>query len=149
MWSRKIDDLIPDMQPVVWTWVKLCWEAGHEVVITCTLRNQPVQDALYMQGREPIETVNAARKACGLWMLSPDENLRPVTWTKTSNHLIGKAIDFAIRDKNHVLVWNPKVDIDENKVSDYEECGKIAESLGLKWGGRFSTPDFSHIQWGS
>jgi peptidoglycan LD-endopeptidase CwlK len=158
MWSRRIEDLIPDMQPVAQEFIKKCTEAGHEVVITCTLRNQAVQDVLYMQGREPLDVVNAARKTVGLWSLLPSENFKPVTWSRTSKHVADSmsddpikrkslALDFAIRGKDYVLIWNPKVDIDGNNIPDYEECGGIAESLGLFWGGRWKTPDFSHIEW--
>jgi hypothetical protein len=30
--------------------------------------------------------------------------------------------------------------------ADYEEAGKIAEDLGLEWGGRWKSPDAPHIQ---
>lgn len=146
MWSRKIDDLIPDMQPKVWVWINKCRDKGHDVVVTCTKRNQSVQDALYAQGREPLAVVNTMRRYCGLWKISEAEN-KIITWTRASMHVEGKALDFAIRGKDHVLTWNPKVDIDDDKIPDYEECGVLAESVGLKWGGRFTNSDRPHIEY--
>ena len=158
MWSRRIEDLIPEMQTVAIEFLKKCREAGHDVVVTCTSRTKAVQAALYAQGRQPLEEVNAIRKTVGLWSLTPEENKRPVTWTLESKHVVdhlgpgtklhkSRALDFALRGKEKVLVWNPKIDIDRDGMPDYDECGLIAEALGLKWGGRFKSPDRPHVEW--
>jgi hypothetical protein len=45
--------------------------------------------------------------------------------------------------------WNEppmKVDVDKDGVPDYLEMGLIAESLGFVWGGRWSKPDYPHVE---
>lgn len=157
MLSKRVEDLIPDMQPIVWQWINKCHDAGCEIVITCTARTQDIQDAYYAQGREDIDTVNKMRIACGLWTISEQENGHPVTWTKTSNHVVdltstdpmknkSHAVDFAVKI-NGLITWEEKY---------YEICGKIGESLGLHWGGNFKNPktgkpepDRPHLEWHS
>jgi hypothetical protein len=115
------------------------------------------QDALYSQGRESLEIVNQKRKGCNLWVITEAENKRPVTWTMRSKHIVtfdpnsgemvgrSRAFDFAIvRDKQ--FIWEPKIDVNDNDIPDYEEVGIIAEKLGLIWGGRWKSPDRPHIE---
>ena len=44
------------------------------------------------------------------------------------------------------IVWDPKADINRNRVPDYEELGRLGESLGLTWGGRFKFRDYGHFE---
>ena len=74
-----------------------------------------------------------------------------VSWIWDSKHIpdevTGKceAFDFAvIRDSK--MIWDVKADTNESGTSDYLECGVVAESLGLRWGGRFRNPDNCHIE---
>jgi hypothetical protein len=43
-------------------------------------------------------------------------------------------------------VWDTKIDVDADHIPDYEEAGKIGESVGLVWGGRWKIPDYPHFQ---
>lgn len=151
MWSKKIEDLVPEAQEPAIAFLQECRKAGFDVVVTCTVRSKAAQRALFAQGRDSLEAVNGLRKAIGLWEISEGENRKVVTWTLESNHLPdekgkGRALDFAIR-KDKQFIWNPKADVDADGIPDYEECGKIAESLGWEWGGRWKKPDMPHIQW--
>jgi len=154
MASRNINDLVPELLEKYKAFNIKMGEAKLIHVVTCTLRTILEQMALYTQGRMPLADVNAFRKAAGLLPISQSENNK-VTWTLNSKHIVNpidpnnnksKAFDIAILNKEGQVVWNLKIDVNENDIPDYEEAGKIGESVGLKWGGRFSTPDPPHFE---
>lgn len=123
--SRKIEDLIPEMQEKAKLFAVRMAEAGISFMFTCTRRTQAEQDALYAQGRT-----------------APG---RIVTWTTKSKHIGGKAFDIAILS-NGKPTWDVKVSVDGDSIPDYQEAGKIGEAVGLRWGGRFKSPDMPHFE---
>lgn len=126
-------------------------EAGLNYIVTSTLRTHEEQVALYAQGRQPLEDVNALRKAVGWWAIGSSENVE-VTWTMESRHLSGRAFDIALVLPTGKAHWNEKVDANANGSPDYAEAGLIGESVGLVWGGRFRDkhgrprPDMPHFE---
>ena len=120
------------------------------VIITSVDRTKDEQLALFTQGRHSLDEVNAQRKHAGYPPITEQKN-KIVTWTLDSKHIpdevTGKceAFDFAvIRDSK--MIWDVKADTNESGTSDYLECGVVAESLGLRWGGRFRNPDNCHVE---
>lgn len=157
MASRSLDDLIPELKEKAIRHQELCREAGIEIVFTCTARSIREQIALYAQGRQPLDEVNELRRIAGLWLITEEANQRKVTWTLNSRHLIdledinlyndkARAYDIAIV-KDGKINWDIKVDINENEIADYEEVARIGESIGLKAGARFKTPDHPHFEY--
>lgn len=157
MASRKIEDLVPELAVKCQKWLELCKAAGINVSITCTARSYQEQLALYAQGRNPLDYTNALRKKAGMAPITEKENKSKVTWTMNSKHIVNlmdndasnnkaTAWDFVILNNDKSANWDIKVDVNKNQKSDYEEAGKIAESLGLTWGGRWKSPDYPHIQ---
>lgn len=148
MASRKIKDLTPRMQEKVLHFERCLNEAGlshfHKC---CTFRSQAEQDALYIQGRKPLDDVNAAREAVGLAPITEEQNKRRVTWKKVSIHTEREAVDYFIL-KNGRYCDDLKADLDRDDIPDWEEFGRIAESCGLTWGGRWKNRDYGHVQWG-
>ena len=132
-------------------------ELGLKVMITCVDRTLQEQSALWAQGREPLDYVNNLRKLAGMLPISIAENRHKVTWTMASRHLINleddrvdnnlsNAFDFAIV-YNGKAVWDIKADVNEDKIPDYTQCGMIAESIGLIWGGSWEkNKDFPHCE---
>lgn len=155
MASRKIEDCTPSLQGKIKAFTIAMFKAGIPFMITCTARTVNEQQAFYAQGRNDLATVNKLREIAGLAPISQSDNQK-VTWTLHSEHLIdlddgnpnndkSRAFDIAItRDKKPI--WDLKVNVNGNKIPDYDEAGLIGESVGLKWGGRFSTPDRPHFQ---
>lgn len=127
-----------------------CKKAGHSITITSVDRTMNEQIALFHQGRYPLAEVNEKRKMAGLVFIKEEQN-KIVTWTMNSKHILdsvtGKshAFDFAIVKDGRVC-WSLKSDVDEDGVGDWDECGMVAEGLGLKWGGRFKNPDRPHCE---
>ncbi len=124
--------------------------------ITSTARSYKIQYALYAQGREKLEYVNLLRKEVGLPDISLQENLKKVTWTLKSRHLIdlddqeqnddfSTALDFVVLN-NYQPMWSIKADCNKDLEPDYLQVVKIAESLNLECGARWKNPDWPHIQ---
>jgi len=156
MASRKIEDCTPSLQQKIKAFAIAMYRAGIPFIITCTARIVDEQVALYAQGRKPLEDVNRLRAIAGLAAISGTQNKNKVTWTLQSNHLIdlddgnpdndkSRAFDFAISPGGKP-VWDIKVDVNKDQKPDYEQAGLIGESVGLRWGGRFSKPDMPHFE---
>ena len=149
--SRKIEDLVPEMAALVPAFLaEAVLAVKNAVIITCTARYDTEQAVLYAQGREPIEDVNRKRKNIGWPPISEQDN-KKVTWTLDSKHIVhlpsdkARAFDFAIVVDGKAL-WNAKVCLNDDDIPAYEKIGLIAEKYGWKWGGRWKTPDFPHIE---
>ena len=124
MASRRLEDLHPDIQSLAAKHIKLCRQAGIDLLIYCTYRSQTEQKTLYAQGR----TKPGAR----------------VTWTLKSKHgntMDGKPASLAydcvpiVKGK---AVWSDR--------ELYAQVGKLGEEIGLKWGGRWKSPDSPHFE---
>ncbi len=131
-------------------------KAGIPYILTCTARLVKEQIAYFAQGRQPLSEVNRLRKIVGLPPLTADQNKKKITWTLNSKHLVdledesigndkARAFDIAIC-KNGTPTWDVKADVNKNNKKDYMEAGVIGESVGLKWGGRFKSPDWVHFE---
>ena len=128
MASRLTEDLTPRMQEKIRRF-EICLEAGIPGTFkrSCTYRSQEEQNALWKHGR------------------NGDKRPR-VTWTTLSVHTSGEAVDYFI-EREGKYCNDLKIDTDGDKIEDWQEFGKIAETCGLKWGGTFGHPDFPHVQW--
>jgi len=156
MSSRKIEDLVPELQTKFPAFKAKMAEAGIPFMITCTARIVREQIALYSQGREKVEATNVLRKMAGMAPISWQENSKKVTWTLASKHIIdlddnnpdndkSRAFDIAITRDGRPC-WEPKINVNKNDLPDYTEAGRIGEAAGLRWGGRFPSPDPAHFE---
>ena len=158
MASREIMELQPELQLKYWEFDRKMKSAGIKYIVTCTSRSILEQMALYAQGRMDLKSINRFRAVAGLPPFRSNDSgwKRKVTWTLKSKHITNSfdedfdndfsaAFDIAII-KGRKASWDIKVDVNENDVPDYLEVGRIAESVGLTWGGRWKTPDYVHIQ---
>jgi len=147
MASRKIEDLLPVVQPIILLFEQKLREAGlSNFKRSCTYRAQLEQDALWLRGRVDLDKVNSAYKHAGLAPITAEENKRPVTWKQVSDHSLRKAVDY-YEEIAGKASYDIKVDIDDDQIPDWMEFGKIAEECGLRWGGRFKTKDYAHVEY--
>ena len=115
---RDINELTPAAQQACKLFLERCAEKGLKVRITETYRSQERQNYLYEQGRT-----------------------RPgnkVTWTKNSRHTGRRA-------------WDICQNIKGKEYSDagfFVKCRKIAEKLGITWGGTWKQADTPHFEIG-
>lgn len=119
--SRKIEDLHPHVANLCHAFVVACAQQGIDVIITSTYRDNDSQAALYAQGRtKPGKIVTKA--AAG-----------------QSFHNYRVAFDF-------VPIVNGKADW--NNMVTFGRCGKIAETIGLEWAGRWKKfKELAHCQY--
>jgi peptidoglycan L-alanyl-D-glutamate endopeptidase CwlK len=143
--------------------IALAGVRGLKFIITCTARSYKEQIALYAQGRQPIEEVNHLRQEAGMNPISKVENNYKVTWTLSSRHIVNpddkdstndksRAFDIAVLNEKGKPTWEIKTNVNKNDIPDYEEIGRLGESIGLRWGGRFKdkngkpSPDYPHFE---
>jgi peptidoglycan L-alanyl-D-glutamate endopeptidase CwlK len=109
------------------------------------LRTFEMQQALYAQGRLPLEEVNYLRKLAGWGPIPVQENRRKVTNARagSSFHNYGLAVDIVEDgDPDRAgIQWSWA----NNKA--YLTIGKHTKRVGLEWGGFWrSATDYPHVQ---
>ena len=116
--SRSLNDLSPRFRPLAMELLARTIEAGVPVVIVDTLRTEAEHKQNVLHGR---------------------------SWTNHSKHLDGDAIDIcpysqwdAHGDKK--LNWDGGDPV-------WQRLGVLGEALGLRWGGRWKTPDLGHFEY--
>lgn len=115
--SRRLDDLSPAFRPLAIELLARCVEAGIPVMIIDTLRTEQEQEQNIING---------------------------VSWTRHSKHLTGDAIDicpyevYALHGPDK-LQWRASDPV-------WQRIGQIGESLGLRWGGRWTQKDMGHFE---
>lgn len=119
--SRSLSDLNPKVAAMCTEFINKCKDQNIDVIITSTYRDAESQNALYAQGRTaPGKIVTNAKGG-------------------QSFHNWHVAFDFC-PIVNGKAIWN---DVDL-----YEKCGKIAESIGLEWAGRWvKFRELAHCQY--
>ena len=116
MTCRSIDELSEVAQKACRVFLEECQRQGLKVLITETYRSQERQNELYKQGRTTSGKV--------------------VTWTKHSRHTSRRAWDICQNVKGQ----------EYSNTTFFRKCGEIARSLGIIWGGDWSTPDMPHFE---
>lgn len=142
---RDIEALDPAVAHKCARLIELAAGRGLEVIVTSTLRTSEEQAALYAQGRQGLDEVNAMRCVAGLPSIAGEAN-RVVTGARVSVHEMGCAFDLAVVSRGRA-VWDTGADVNASGLADYEELGLLGESLGLRWGGRFSSRDCVHFEY--
>jgi peptidoglycan L-alanyl-D-glutamate endopeptidase CwlK len=127
--TSRIDGLTPELRNICLSGLVQLESGGFKPLITEALRTQEYQNALYAQGRQPLEEVNILREKVGLDPIDEDENSRIVTKTTHSKHIEGKAFDVI-----NLVDGEPNYD-DKNFISMsvviYKQLGLAA---GADWG---------------
>lgn len=134
--SRNITDLHPRLQEKITELKEKCSAQGIEIGISECLRTVAEQDALYAKGRTEEGAIVTNCKG----------------YSYSSMHQWGVAFDFYL-----------KVDVDgDGEISDdafnnstglFDRVGAIGQSIGLEWGGSWTSikdrPHFQLPDWGS
>lgn len=134
--ARNITQLHPELQKKWKTLVKKCEEQGLYIKYSECLRTKAEQDSLYAQGRtKPGHIVTNAKGS-----------------SYSSQHQWGIAIDFYL-DMDIDGDGKKSDDAFNDKKGTFEKVGKIAKSIGLGWGGDWTsivdTPHLYLPHWGS
>ncbi len=156
---------------------KLAAQRGLEFKVISTLRTEKEQLAYFAQGRKPLAEVNRLRAEAGLAPIAGKENRvvtrnltsihqfglafdvalitppAPLNLRGAGGVILrGDSVEGNSRGdqaglSGEEIVWDTKADLNDNHLPDYEELGKIGESLGLRWGGRFRFRDYGHFEY--
>ena len=120
--------------------VQLDNQMSESLGVTQGLRTDDEQDALFAQGRLPVDQVNALRAKVGWAPIQASDNLRPVTNAKPgySYHGFGLAVDVVPFDSAMHPDWNETHPV-------WQELIQKGEALGLTSG--TSWKDEPHFQW--
>lgn len=119
--SRELKDLHPRVAALCQQFIDQCKAQGIDILITSTYRDAESQNALYAQGRTVPGRIVTNAKAGQSW------------------HNWRCAFDF-VPIVNGKAQWND--------VATFERCGKIAESIGLEWAGRWTRfRELAHCQY--
>lgn len=134
--ARDITQLHPTLQQKVSKLKEECAKKGIKILFSECLRTKEEQDDLYAQGRsKPGNIVTNAKGS-----------------TYSSQHQWGIAIDFYI-DQDVDGDGKKTDDAFNNSTKLFDKVGKIAKSIGLGWGGDWtSIKDKPHLylkDWGS
>ena len=116
--DTNLDSLAPVFKPLAVMLLARLVEARLPVLIVNTRRTQAEQDAAIA---------------------------RHVSWVIHSKHQDGLAIDIAPYDI-YALHGDDKVQWDTNDPV-WLKMGQIGESLGLRWGGRWTQKDMGHFEY--
>jgi len=126
---KSLDELTPETKALAVQFLAAANAAlkadGLAVWVTETYRPQKRQDELYAQGRINRGDI--------------------VTRTRHSRHTQRTAFDVAFKS---AVWWKRGVDPYKGHDEAWERIGKIGESLGLHWGGRWAQRDLPHFQVG-
>jgi tRNA nucleotidyltransferase/poly(A) polymerase len=119
--QRMLQGLDPVFRPKAEELLRKGLAAGLKPEIVEGKRSQERQDELYEQGRTKPGKV--------------------VTWTKSSAHTKGLAVDIAQLDDKGNITYNASPGF-------WDQMGQIGKSLGLMWGGDWKkNKDRPHFQW--
>lgn len=134
--SRNIKDLHPRLQTKIAELKKKCKAQGIDIEISECLRTVEEQNALYAKGRTTAGSIVTNAKGSSY----------------SSQHQWGIAADFYL-DMDVDGDGKSSDDAFNNKTKLFDKVGKIAKSIGLGWGGDWTSPvDKPHIylkDWGS
>lgn len=148
--SRKIDDLLFPAKIRALNFMAAAAEAGIDMLVSCTVRDEESQNLLYAQGR-----TRAQLDAAGLYNAQPRPG-RIVTNARggDSFHQWRVAMD-VVPLRQGKPVWGTFGDgIDDDPSDDetddlelWQRLGQIGESCGLEWAGRWKRfREFPHFQ---
>lgn len=152
--AQRISELHPDVQPLARDLIATAKaELGKDIYVTFGRRTFEQQEALWAQGRRPLDEVNALRFKAGMAAISQSENQKRVTKVQAgeSMHEYGRAIDVAFH-------WDKDGDgkVDDGEIGwdgPWLALGEIGEKLGFRWLGRirsntFPDGDKPHFEYG-
>jgi peptidoglycan LD-endopeptidase CwlK len=136
--EKNIATLLPEVQVLARSLVHSASNIGINIKVISGTRSDDEQHAVFLQGRELLATVNAARKKAGLDPITEAENkIRTRADAGHSNHNFQIAFDIGI--------FQGKDYIEESPL--YKAVAVLGKQLGLFWGGDWkSLQDEPHYE---
>lgn len=129
--SRSLDDLHPEVRPLVDAFLAACAKAKIDILVTCTWRSPQEQARLYAQGRtKPGKIVTRAQ---------PGQSMHNAMRG-------GKPASLAV-DVVPMRAGKPVWGTTGADLELWQKVGKLGEKAGLEWAGRWTRfREFPHFQ---
>ncbi len=153
MASRRLEDLVPEVQEMAKKHVLLCADAGFELLIYCTLRDGHEQARLYRQSRtkeqvqKKIDQLNA-KGFPALAKILKDVGSQK-SGPKVTNAGPGESFHQYSRayDCVPVVQGKPIWSAGGEGAALWQQVGKLGKKAGLEWAGEWTTfREFPHFQ---
>jgi peptidoglycan L-alanyl-D-glutamate endopeptidase CwlK len=153
MASRRLEDLVPEVQEMAKEHILRCADAGFELLIYCTLRDEQEQARIYRQSRtkEQVQKKMDQLTAKGFPALAkvlkdvgPQKSGPKVTnaGPGESFHQYNRAYD-CVPVVQGKPIWSPNGE----GAALWEKVGKLGKKAGLEWAGEWTTfREFPHFQ---
>jgi len=135
--NQRAETLISELRDICLEGISKLEDAGYEPLVIEARRTQEYQNALYAQGRQPLEEVNRLRALADKDPITEKENKYKVTQTTHSKHIDGKAFDI-------ICVNDGEPDFEDKNFISLSVV--IYESLGLTSGSRWHFQDDAHFE---
>ncbi len=144
--STKINDLLPVVAKAAQAAINEMVLKKIPFVITSTMRTDAEQIALFAQGRQSLDAVNALRLKAVMPLLPANENTYTVTKcdgiNNKSRHQSGRAIDIVPADSRGSPYWP------DNGDKAWQPIIETMEKYGFESGSKWKDfPDFPHFEW--
>lgn len=137
--EKNIKTLLPEVQILARSLVHAAGKLGVDIQVISACRSYDEQHALFLQSRQPLDAVNAARRKAGMEPIDEKENKKNVTGADAghSNHNFQIAFDIGVFDGKHYLEESPL----------YKAVAVLGKQLSLTWGGDWkSRTDEPHYE---
>jgi peptidoglycan LD-endopeptidase CwlK len=136
--EKNIATLLPEVQVLARSLVHAANNMGIDIKVISGTRSDEEQHCIFLQGRKPLNVVNAARKEVGLDPITEADNVKRTNCDSgQSNHNFEIAFDIGVFDGKHFFPESPV----------YKAVGVLGKQLGLFWGGDFkSFQDEPHFE---
>jgi peptidoglycan L-alanyl-D-glutamate endopeptidase CwlK len=130
--ESNIKTLLPEVQVLARSLVHAAQKIGITIKVISGSRTYEEQHAIYLQGRESLDVVNAARQKAGMEPIEQNENKNVSNVDAGhSNHNFQIAFDIGVFEGKKYLAESPL----------YKEVAALGKQLGLSWGG-----DWKHLR---
>ena len=125
--EKNIQTLLPGVQILARSLVHAAAANSIDIKVISGTRTYAQQHALYLQGRSPLDVVNAARAKASMDPITEKENQHEVTPCDEghSNHNFQIAFDIGIFESTNYIAESPL----------YKAVAILGKQLGLTWGG--------------
>lgn len=153
MASRRLEDLVPEVQAMAKEHILRCADAGFELLIYCTLRDEQEQARLYRQSRtkEQVQKKMDQLTAKGFPALA--KILKDVGPQKTAPKVTNAGPGESFHQYNRaydcvpVVQGKPIWGTGGEGAALWEKVGKLGKKCGLEWAGDWTTfREFPHFQ---
>ena len=153
MASRRLEDLVPEVQQMAKEHILRCADAGFELLIYCTLRDAQEQARLYRQSRTKEQVQKKMDQLTAKGFPSLAKILKDVGPQKTAPKVTNAGPGESFHQYNRaydcvpVLQGKPIWGTGGEGAALWDKVGKLGKKCGLEWAGDWTTfREFPHFQ---